>query len=256
MPGPVQSVERAAAILRLLGAESEPVALSRVCEALGLAKGTAHGLLQTLVRVGFAEQAPNSARYRIAPALFRLGTSRIDLNELRSRAINWTDALAARSGEATQVAAFRDGHVVIVHHVFRSDATGHAPANGSQAPLHASALGKILLAYDPGAYRSIEAITLDSLTFHTITDKTQLDRELARVRDEGWAVDVEECGPELAGIAAPIRDKDGLVVAAVGVAGRPEQICDSRGRPRQAMIAQVVRAGRSISRELGHGRNR
>ena len=256
MPGPVQSVERAAAILRLLAEDAEPVALSRVAETLGLAKGTAHGLLQTLVQVGFAEQAPNSTRYRITPALFQLGASRIDLNELRSRAINWTDALAARSGAATQVAAYRDGRVVIVHNVFRSDGTATLQANDTEGTLHATALGKILLAHDPGAYRSIDAITLDSLTFHTITDKTQLDRELARVRDEGWATEVEECEPDRAAIAAPIRDKGGSVVAAVGVHGRPEQICDTRGRPRQALIAQVVRAGRSISRELGHGRSR
>lgn len=253
MAATVQSVERAAAILRLLAAESEPVALSRVAEALGLAKGTTHGLMRTLLQVGFVDQPPDSARYRIAPALFRLGASRIDLNELRSRAINWTDALAARSGEATQVAAFRDGRVIIVHHVFRPDSTIQVVATGSEVPLHASALGKVLLAHDLGAYRSIEGQVLEGLTFHTITEKAQLDRELAHVRDEGWAAEVEQSEPEVAAIAAPIRDRGGSVIAAVGVEGRLEHICDTRGRPRQVLIAQVVRAGRAISRELGHG---
>ncbi|MFH5227946.1 IclR family transcriptional regulator [Antrihabitans spumae] len=256
MPGPVQSVERAAAILRLLAEDAEPVALTRIAETLGLAKGTAHGLLQTLVSVGFAEQAPQSTGYRIAPALFRLGASRIDLNELRSQAINWTDALAARSGAATRVVAYRDGRVVKVHDVFGPDGPATVVTDDSEVPLHTTALGKILLAHDPGAYRSIDAINLDSLTFRTITNRVQLDRELARVRDEGWATEVDECEPDRAAIAAPIRDKGGSVVAAVGVHGRPEQICDTRGRPRQVLIAQVVRAGRSISRELGHGRSR
>jgi DNA-binding IclR family transcriptional regulator len=105
-----------------------------------------------------------------------------------------------------------------------------------------------------GAYRSVEGITLDPLTFHTITDKVRLDRELARVRDEGWAAEAEEREPEMAAIAAPIRDHRGSVVAAVGVAGHRDRICDTRGRPRQALLTLVVRAGRSISRELGHGR--
>jgi DNA-binding IclR family transcriptional regulator len=256
MPGPVQSVERAAAILRLLAAEPEPVAMSRIAEAVGLAKGTTHGLLQTLLDVGFAEQEPDSARYRIAPGLFRLTASRIDLNLLRSRAINWTDALAARSAEATEVAAFRDGQVVVVHAVFPSGSAGRIQPDRVDVPLHATALGKILLTHDVGAYRSIGGTTLCSLTFHTVTDRLRLDRELARVRDEGWAAEVEESEPDLAAIAAPIRDHSGSVVAAVGIRGHRDRICDTRGRPRPALVAQVVRAARSISRELGHGRRR
>jgi DNA-binding IclR family transcriptional regulator len=256
MPGPVQSVERAAAILRLLAAEPEPVAMSRIADAVGLAKGTTHGLLQTLLQVGFAEQEPDSARYRIAPGLLRLVASRIDLNLLRSRAINWTDALAARSAEAAQVAAFRDGNIVIVHNVIPEGAGRRTLPDGPGMPLHATALGKILLAHDVGAHRSIERTTLDSLTFHTITDPVRLERELARVRDEGWAADVEQYEPDMAAVAAPIRDTSGWVVAAVGVFGHRDGICDSNGRPRQALVAQVVRAGRSISRELGHGRRR
>src|SRR5258708_1262664 len=143
VPGTVQSVERAAAILRLLAAEPEPVAMSRIADAVGLAKGTTHGLLQTLLQVGFAEQEPQSARYRVAPGVFHLVASRIDLNLLRSRAINWTDALAARSGEATQVAVFRDNNLVIVHHVVPPGA--RSTLDGPEVPLHATALGKVLL---------------------------------------------------------------------------------------------------------------
>jgi DNA-binding IclR family transcriptional regulator len=256
MPGSVQSVERAAAILRLLAAEPEPVAMSRIAAAVGLAKGTTHGLLQTLLEVGFAEQDPDSARYRIAPGLFRLTTSLIDLNLLRSRAINWTDALAARSAEATEVAAFRDGQVVVVHAVFPSGSAGRIQPGRADVPLHATALGKILLTHDVGAYRSVEGTTLDSLTFHTVTDHPRLDRELAGIRDEGWAAEVEESEPDLAAIAAPIRDHSGSVVAAVGIRGHRDRICDAHGRPRPALVAQVVRAARSISRELGHGRRR
>jgi DNA-binding IclR family transcriptional regulator len=253
---PVQSVERAAAIMRLLAKESEPVTLARIADGVGLAKGTTHGLLKTLLAVGFAEQDPDSARYRIAPAVFSLGTARIDLNLLRSRAINWTDALAARSGEATRVAAFRDGRVVTVHQLVPPNTTDKGLGGGPDTPLHASALGKILLAHDIGAYHSIDRIALDGLTFHTITDKARLDMELARVRDEGWAAEVEECQPEIATLAAPIRDQHGSVVAAVGVGGHRDRLCDSRGRPRQGLITLVVRTGRSISRELGHGRSR
>src|SRR5438309_88187 len=117
----VQSVERAAAMLRLLADEDEPVGLAQIASALGLPKGTAHGLLRTLLDVGFIEQAHPTGPYRVAPEIFRLGWARLDLNELRSKALNWTDALAARTSESARVAAFAEGQALIAHHVFRAD---------------------------------------------------------------------------------------------------------------------------------------
>lgn len=254
MPGSVQSVERAAAILRLLASETEPLALAEVSAALALAKPTAHGLLRTLREVGFVEQDDGSGLYRLAPDLLHLGTTLIDLNELRSYALNWTDALAARTTESARVAVFRTGEVVIAHHVFGIRAPGRRMETGQRLPLHATALGKVLLAFDPGAARSIVGRSLVSYTYRTVTDRPTLLRQLADVRDKGWAAAVEEVEPQVAGIAAPVRDRVGHVVAAVGIVGSVDDLCDSRSRPRPALAGEVVRAARSISRELGHGR--
>ncbi len=86
----MQSVERAAAILRLLAEEDEPVGLSQIAAALGLAKGTVHGIIRTLEDVGFVEQDRVSGPYRVATEVFRFGWTRLDANELRSKALNWT----------------------------------------------------------------------------------------------------------------------------------------------------------------------
>ena len=187
MPGSVQSVERAAAILRLLAQEDEPVGLSQIAAALGLAKGTVHGILRTLGDVGFVEQDQTSGPYRVATEVFRLGWTKLDQNELRSKALNWTDALAARTGESARVAAFRGGRAEVAHHVFRADGGTQVLVTGSIVPLHASALGKVLLAFDPGAARSVAHQDLPALTTTTIVDKVMLQRELARIRDLGWA---------------------------------------------------------------------
>lgn len=255
MPGSVQSVERAAAILRLLAEEDEPVGLSQIAAALGLAKGTVHGIIRTLEDVGFVEQDRVSGPYRVATEVFRFGWTRLDANELRSKALNWTDALAARTGESARVAAFTNGRAEVAHHVFRGDGGNQVLVTGSVVPLHASALGKVLLAFDPGAARSLAHQQLPSLTSRTITDKVALQRELASIRDEGWGGAVGEEDPGVAGIAAPIRDRGGYVVAVVGIEGSVDRICDERSRPRTALVSQVTRAGRSISRELGHGRD-
>jgi DNA-binding IclR family transcriptional regulator len=241
-------------MLRLLADENEPVALAQIAAALGLAKGTAHGLLRTLQDVGFIEQAYPTGPYRMTPDIFRLGWARLDANELRSKALNWTDALAARTGESAKVATFTDGRVVIAHHVFRADKSDQVLLTGTVVPLHASALGKVLLAFDPGAARSIMSKDLPSYTFRTITERVPLQRDLAAIRDQGWASAVEELTVGVSAIAAPVRDGGGYVVASVGIEGDTSRICDERSRPRPALVSHVIRAGRSISRELGHGR--
>ena len=91
--------------------------------SLGLAQGTTHGILRTLQRVGFVEQDKESGKYQLGATLLHLGTSYLDVNELRSRAINWADALAARSGEAVRIGTPLERQVLVVHHVFRPDDT-------------------------------------------------------------------------------------------------------------------------------------
>ena len=255
MPGPVQSVERAAAILRLLARGSGRLGVSEIAGALELAKPTAHGILRTLQRVGFVEQDRVTGKYQLGGGLLHLHTSYLDVNELRSRAINWADSLAARSGEAVRIGAPLQGRVLIVHHVFRPDDTQQALDAGALLPLHATALGKILLAYDADLATSAQRAGLESFTRRTITNPTVLMRVLGQVRDTGWASETEESMPGAASIAAPIRGYGGLVVGAIGISGAMERICDARGRANPTLVGYVRDAARAVSRDLGASRS-
>ena len=117
----IQSLERAAAILRLLAGGERRLGLSDVASALGLAKGTAHGILRTLQQEGFVEQDPKSGKYQLGAELLRLGNSYLDVHELRARALVWTDDLARSSGESVYLGVLHQQGVLIVHHVFRPD---------------------------------------------------------------------------------------------------------------------------------------
>jgi DNA-binding IclR family transcriptional regulator len=150
VPGQVQSIARAAAILRLLAGGSGRLGLLEIARALDLPKGTAHGIVRTLQDVGFVEQDKTSGKYQLGAALLHLGTSYLDVNELRSRSINWADPLAARSGEAVRIGTLLDSKVLVVHHVFRPDDTLQTLDVGALLPPHATALGKVLLAYQAG----------------------------------------------------------------------------------------------------------
>ncbi|MFE2185830.1 IclR family transcriptional regulator [Streptomyces sp. NPDC059455] len=251
MAGPVQSIERAAAILRLLAQGSGRLSLGEVAASLGLAKGTAHGILRTLQSVDFVEQDKATGKYQLGAALLHLGTSYLDINELRSRSINWTDALAARSGEAVRLGVPLEGKVLIVHHVFRPDDTFQTLDVGSLLPLHASALGKILLAYGATPLEPLMETELESYTRHTLDSPQQLSRALAEIRDTGWAFAAQEMMMGEADIAAPIRGQGGLVVGAVGISGAMDRLCDSKGRPHGSLVGLTRDASRAISRDLG-----
>ncbi|MEV5878341.1 IclR family transcriptional regulator [Streptomyces sp. NPDC052101] len=254
MAGPVQSIERAAAILRLLAGGPRRLGLGEVAASLGLAKGTAHGILRTLQHVDFVEQDAATGKYQLGAALLHLGTSYLDVNELRSRSLNWADALAARSGEAVRLGTPLEGSVLIVHHVFRPDDTFQTLDVGSLLPLHASSLGKVLLAFGTATIEPAQHPELEAYTRHTLVDREQLTRALAEVRELGWAAEIQEMSMGEAGLAAPIRGHGGLVVGAIGLSGPVERICDSQGHPRPSLITLIREAARAISRDLGAAR--
>jgi DNA-binding IclR family transcriptional regulator len=250
VPGPIQSIERAAAVLRLLARGSGHHGLTDIADSLGLARGTAHGILRTLQRVEFVEQDQATGRYRLGAALLHLGTSYLDANELRSRSINWADTLAARSGQEVRIGMHHDGAVLVVHHVFRPDDSMQTLGIGAMLPLHATALGKVLLAYDPDLSAAARHRELTSLTRRTIVRAQALERVLTEVRAQGWAGEAEEYMPGEASIAAPIRIPGGLVIGAIGISGAVDRLCDSTGRPRATLVRQVSQAAEAVTTSL------
>ncbi len=248
MPGTVQSVERAAAMLQLLAHSAGKLSLGEVADSLDLAKTTTHGILRTLQGVGFVEQDAHSGRYQLGAALLHLGSSYLDVNELRARAINWADALASQTHESVRIATMSAGRVVVVHHVFRPDDSTQAMEVGAVLPAHATALGKVLLAWLPPA--ELSRFALERYTARTIASRRALAKALGEIRAAGWAGELEEVTVGSAAIAAPIRGPGGLLVGAIAVSGSPERLYTSQGQPRPVTLAAVIKTGRAISRHL------
>ena len=246
MPGLIQSIERAAAVIRLLAAGPGWLRASEIAASLGLAKATTHGILRTLQHVGFVQQDAATGRYQLAAQVLVPGTRALDRNELRSRVINWADPLAARSGEAVRIGTVLEGQVLVVHHVFRPDDTFQTLEVGNLLPMHATALGKALLAYG-----ATPPASLDRFTSRTVGTQRELAAALRVVRECGWSSDIEELTPGEASIAAPIRAYGGLVVGAIGISGHVERLCDSRYHPRPQLVATVRDAAGAVSRDLG-----
>ena len=250
MPGNIQSIERAAAILRLLSGRTRRLGVVDIAGELGLPKGTVHGLLRTLQVVGFVEQDAESGKYQLGAALLHMGSSYLDGNELRTRALNWSDSLASRTQEAVRIGTLHELQVLVVHHVFRPDNSLQSLDVGSLLPAHATALGKVLLAHHPYIAAELTKSEMVAYTDSTITDAERLERELTRVRSQGWGADIGELNPGQVSYAAPILDRRGATVGAVGIFGPPERLLAAR-QPRGDLLAHVREAARAVSRELG-----
>jgi DNA-binding IclR family transcriptional regulator len=250
VPGSIQSIERAAAILRLLSGRAQRLGVGELAGELGLPKGTVHGILRTLLLVGFVEQDAESGKYQLGAALLHMGSSYLDGNELRTRALNWADSLAARANESVRIGTLHEGQVLVVHHVFRPDNSRQALEVGALLPTHATALGKVLLARDPYVAEGLIKAGLAQFTTATIVDPDALREELGRVRDRGWAADLQELVSGEVSVAAPILDRRGLTVGAIGISGPIERLCDD-GDVRSDLLSYVREAARAISRDLG-----
>ncbi|MGI5483687.1 IclR family transcriptional regulator [Streptomyces lavendofoliae] len=253
MPKNIQSLERAAAMLRLLAGGERRLGLSDIASSLDLAKGTAHGILRTLQAEGFVEQDPASGRYQLGAELLRLGNSYLDVHELRARALVWTDDLARSSGESVHLGVLHQHGVLVVHHVFRPDDSRQVLEVGAMQPLHSTALGKVLSAYDPVAHTEALEVERKVFTPRTVTDLEDFEAVLDLTRARGWAADVEETWEGVASVAAPIHDRRRMPVGAVAITGAVERVCDG-GELRQELVAAVRDCARAVSRDLGAGR--
>jgi len=245
----IQSIDRATAILKALASGPRRLGVSELAERLGLARPTVHGLLQTLQAHGFVEQDSYSEKYQLGPGLLQLGYSYLDLNELRARAIGHADHLATRTDAAVRVGVMHGSSVVVVHHVFRPDAAFGILEVGLQLPLHASALGKAVLAFSPAQIvEDLLAEPPPRLTKQTLGE-ANLRQELQVIRDSGIATERDEAVLGESSAAAPIFDHGGHAVGAIGIVDATDRIFP-RGLAR-GIAAAVGEAARGISRELG-----
>src|SRR4051812_5934147 len=246
--GTIQSVDRAARILKALASGPRRLGVSQLADQLGMTRPTVHGLLQTLQAHGFVEQDRDSDKYQLGAGLLHLGNSYLDHNELRARSLVHAERLAARAQAAVRVGVLHGPSVVVVHHVFRPDATFQVLEVGAQLPVHASALGKAMLAYAPESLSDdLLSEPLPKLTRRTLT-AAALQRELPKIAERGVARERDEAVLGESSVAAAIFDHTGQAVGAIGVVGDTEAILP-RG-PARDVLPAVVEAARGVSREL------
>jgi DNA-binding IclR family transcriptional regulator len=241
----IQSIDRAAGILQLLQG-ARRLGISELAAGMDLPPSTVHGLVKSLQSHGLVVQETGGNRYGLGPALLKLSSVYLDTLDVRSRSIRWMHELSGRTGAATRLGVELFGEVIVIHHERRPDGTEQMPETGVTIPSHASALGKVLLAYDSAHADDVLSRPLASLTAETIVDPAALLRVFDGVRMTALGLEHEEAVIGESSMAMPIVADGHSVVAALAV------VVPADEWPVAGSVETELRmAARTISRELG-----
>ena len=215
----VHSVNRAISILQVLALRG-PTTVTEIATELNVHKSTIFRLLATLDARGLVDQNGTRGRYQLGYGVVQLAagaTRQMDLSVISRRVC---EALAEEVGETVDIAINDDNAVLNIDQVIGAAAMTTVDWVGRRTPLHATSSGKVFLAHmSPTQRDDYLSSTLERFTEHTITDRRELEEQLQTVRDQGYGFTLEEYQIGLAAVAAPIRDIEGHVVAAVGMSG-------------------------------------
>jgi DNA-binding IclR family transcriptional regulator len=229
----IQSVDRAAALLKAIADAERPPTVVELAETCELNRSTAWRLLATLDAQGLVERDPVSQRYSLGYALLRIAAG-ADIDPLVRRARPVLERLARETGEATNLAVAKRFNLVYVDQV---DPPQIMAPNwfGRTVPLHATSTGKAYLAFlSPDDRRAVLPEKLERYTATTVTDARRLSAELDEVRRNGYATCVGELEESLFGASAPVLSQQGRPVAVVSVWGTehrlPRERLEATGR--------------------------
>ena len=246
----IQSVDRAIAVLKVLGNTASDLGVTNLSQRLELPKSTVHRLLMALEQGGLVEQDPETGKYRLGIELVRLAGWVLMRMDLQQMARPHLHVLAKACKETVNLSILTDDDKVINIASFPSPRMVlNVGWVGREMLPHSVSGGKVLLAYLPE--RRVERILATGLprfTEKTVTDPIHLREELAEIRQRGYAVTREELEEGLSAVAAPIMNHEGHVIAVISVSGPSFRLTEERLVELAEMTCETARA---VSHQLG-----
>jgi IclR family transcriptional regulator, acetate operon repressor len=216
--GGVQSVERALDVLEVLAGAGKEMGISELGQATSLPYATIHRLTSTLVARGYMRQDPRTRKYVLGARLVDLGTAAGFTFGSSTRV--FLEHVVERTGETANLALLEDGYVVYVAQAASPRLMRMFTQVGNRVLPHRTAVGKVLLAQQPRAAveRIVQRNGLPPATVNTITDRDALLAELDQVREQGFALDLEEQEEGVTCVAVPVLPRNGPA-AAISISG-------------------------------------
>lgn len=248
----VQSIDRIILIIELLSMHPKGISLTEICAATSLPKGTASRMLAALISHGYAMQEIDTKRYRLTMRMFEIGSRVAGNTNLLSVARPYLEYLSSVSGEAVHLVSRVNDEVVYLYKEEASNSIVRMSSFvGLRNPMYCTGVGKSILAFLPDdEMRAIWSRTKPiRFTPSTITTLEDMEAEIQRIRQRGYAIDDEEHEAGVRCIAAPILTFTGNPVAAISLSAPAIRLDDAEV---QKYAPMVMDAANSISRYFGN----
>ncbi len=249
MPSLVSAVDRAIQILKAFEAKDE-YSLTELYNLLGLNKSTTHDILNTLDQHRFLLRNKETRKYRLGPALIRLGHLAHEQIDVRRIARPFMEGLMRQTAKSVLLGTFYNGRITIVDKVDPVGVLHVSAVVGQQISFSAGSFGRVFLAWksDEEIDELIAKHGLTAFTPSSITDPAVYKKELVKVREQGYAIDErEEYLLGVKAISAPLCSPQG-VTAAITIVGFTSR---SLNEPSQTTITAITQASTEISKLLG-----
>jgi len=252
---PIKVLDKSLSVLELLLQKGSAMNMTELSEKLELYPSTIHRILDTLKYRGYVEQDPHTQKYQLGLKALELGMAKLHQMDLVREATPNLKELVNQCNETVHLGVLEEGEVLYLAKEESSQTIRMISYVGRRAPLHCTALGKVLLTYLSAEERKkiLGEKVLPRLTENTITDKRELEKELSKVRERGFALDREENEKDVCCVAAPIRNYQGEVIAALSISSPIFRI-DKNAQ--NNLKKALIKTSREISMRLGYSINR
>jgi IclR family KDG regulon transcriptional repressor len=248
---PLKALDKSLAILEILSQENSPLSIAELSERLGIYPSTIHRILDTLRYWGYVEQDLDTQRYQLGLKVLELGMTKHQGMELVKEAAPYLKELQNQSNETVYLGILDEGEVLYLSKEESSQSIRMVSKVGSRVPAHCTALGKVLLAYleEEERKKILKEKGFSHFTDNTITNEEEIKKELRKVKEQGFAQDREEYEKNVCCIAAPIRNHQDRVIAAISISGPAFRLNTGRRRQLQGTLIQI---SKKISTRLGY----
>jgi len=246
----IRSVSKAVRLIQALSEESGTHGVNDLARRLEMDKASVSRILRTLQRGGLVAQDETTRGYTLGLSLVHLGQKALRRLDLRTAALEALDRLAREIGECAQLAILAGERALYIAQAAPDRGVNIDAPVGTLVPLHCTALGKVLLAFqrEPLRREILSQIAMESFTRRTIRDVDRLGAHLDSVRSAGVAFDDEEFSVGVRCVAAPVFRHDGLIAGAIGISGPSPRVTDDR----VAVLEEIVcREATALSRKIG-----
>jgi IclR family acetate operon transcriptional repressor len=206
-------------VLDALADAGRDVGTNELARTTGVNASTVSRLLATLHAGGYVEHVADTGRYRLGPRLLRLGAAALARVDVRAIARPWLDRLVELTGETATLSLPGEAEAITIDFVLGPSSVVSVARVGRPSVAHATAVGKVMLAFGPRGPEALDGGALVRYTPRTIVDAGALAREVEEARERGYATAAAEREPDLAAMAAPARDRHGRLAAILGVQG-------------------------------------